>query len=99
MYFMCKSTRMFYNVGAKLSGPICNYAINRVVSTKSNSLKSRTTLKFGLLGVTMGALVGTGYSIQRMNTSYNHIQDAQTAIAVLKEVPKIYPSKEVCTCS
>ncbi|EFA00341.1 prostaglandin E synthase 2 [Tribolium castaneum] len=61
--------------------------------TTHRSLKG--VFKLGLAGVTVGALVGTGYSIHRLNQPRGHIINEETAIPILEELPKIAPSREV----
>lgn len=51
--------------------------------------------KLGLVGVTVGALVGTGYSIRQLNKPNAHIINEETTIPLLSDVPKIKPSKQV----
>ncbi|XP_044269831.1 prostaglandin E synthase 2 [Tribolium madens] len=61
--------------------------------TTRRSLKG--VFKLGLAGVTVGALVGTGYSIHKMNQPRGHIINEETAIPVLGELPKVAPSRQV----
>lgn len=51
--------------------------------------------KLGLVGVTVGALVGTGYSIKQLNKPNTHIINEEITIPLLEEVPKINPSRRV----
>lgn len=51
--------------------------------------------KLGLMGVTVGALVGTGYSIRQLNKPNAHILNEQTKIPLVENVPKIQPSRKV----
>lgn len=52
--------------------------------------------KLGILGVGIGALVGTGYSIHHLNKPNTHILNEQTKISLLENVPQIQPSRRVC---
>lgn len=51
--------------------------------------------KLGLVGITVGALVGTGYSIHQLNKPTAHILNEQIKIPLLQNVPKIQPSRKV----
>ncbi|KAJ8925007.1 hypothetical protein NQ315_001172 [Exocentrus adspersus] len=51
--------------------------------------------KIGLVGVTMGAIVGTGYSIHQRNKPRAHIINEQTFIPTIDEMPQIKPSRTV----
>lgn len=55
----------------------------------------RGIFKVGLAGVTMGAIMGTGYSIHQMNKPRAHIINEQTFIPAVKEIPNINPSRQV----
>lgn len=68
----------------------------RFSSTKTGSNKtSKGIIKIGLAGVTVGAIVGTGYSINYMNQPKAHILNEETIISPIKEIPDIVPSKSV----
>lgn len=56
---------------------------------------SKGFLKIGLVGITAGALLGTGYSIHHMNQPRAHITNEETVIPSMKEIPKIKPSRQV----
>lgn len=68
----------------------------RNFATKSNAGRiTKGIFKVGLVGVTMGAIVGTGYSIHHMNKPRAHIINEQTFIPAVKEIPNINPSRQV----
>lgn len=52
-------------------------------------------VKVGLVGVTAGALVGTGYSIHQLNQPRGHIVNEESTIPILEEIPKIEPTRRV----
>ncbi|KAF7270782.1 hypothetical protein GWI33_016287 [Rhynchophorus ferrugineus] len=53
------------------------------------------TTKQSLTGITVGALVGTGYSIHKKNKPRDHIINEQTFIEPVSHLPKIKPSRRV----
>lgn len=59
--------------------------------------QKRGVFKLGLVGVTVGALVGTGYSIQQLNKPKGHIVNERLEVPVMKrgEIPKIEPTRKV----
>lgn len=68
----------------------------RFVSTNSRSNRNfKGMLKIGLAGVTVGAVVGTGYSIHYLNQPRAHILDEETVINPIETVPKFTPTKSV----
>lgn len=71
----------------------------RFVSTKSRSNKTlKGMFKIGLAGVTVGAVVGTGYSIHYMNQPRAHIINEETVLTPIESVPEFVPTKSVsCT--
>lgn len=77
---------------------IINYSYNfcqhRSMSTKYLQ-KGKTLFKLGLAGITMGAIVGTGYSVHSMNKPRTHILNEQTFISSLDKIPKIKPTKQI----
>lgn len=81
---------------------VCRTALLAPCSVISRSLSSglpknggRNVFKLGLVGVTVGALVGTGYSIHQLNKPQTHISNEEISIPVVPEVPKVIPSKRV----
>ncbi|CAH1155568.1 unnamed protein product [Phaedon cochleariae] len=66
----------------------------RKYSTKTERV-SRGMFSIGLTGITVGALVGTGYSIHYMNKPRGHIINEETTIPIFQDIPKIEPSKSV----
>ncbi|KAK9881466.1 hypothetical protein WA026_016350 [Henosepilachna vigintioctopunctata] len=71
-----------------------NAAKMRLYSTKKTG-KAKSVIKLGLAGVTVGAIVGTGYSIHSHNKPRSHIQNEQTFIPIVEEIPKIEPSRKI----
>lgn len=71
-----------------------------VVAYRSYSSNVRQSFKgifkLGLTGITLGALVGTGYSIHQMNKPRMHIINEEISIPLIEELPKIQPSRQVC---
>ncbi|KAL3283747.1 hypothetical protein HHI36_017916 [Cryptolaemus montrouzieri] len=55
----------------------------------------RSIFKLGLVGITMGAIVGTGYSIHNQNKPRSHIMNEETVIPILDNIPKIKPSRKI----
>lgn len=51
--------------------------------------------KLGLVGVTVGCLVGTGYSIQQLNKPTGHILNEEITIPLLENIPKVNPSRQI----
>lgn len=73
-------------------------SVNRTITRRYASGmpgNKKGVFKLGLVGVTVGALVGTGYSIRQLNKPNTHIINEQITIPVLEEVPKINPSRQV----
>lgn len=68
----------------------------RYISTKSRTNRTlKGMFKVGLAGVTVGAVVGTGYSIRYMNQPRAHILNEETFIGPVETVPKFIASKSV----
>lgn len=68
----------------------------RFQGTKVPPKKSTGFFKLGLAGVTVGALVGTGYSIHQKNNPKDHFINEHTFIETVSEIPDIKPSRRVC---
>lgn len=68
-------------------------ANRRCLNTSANSRNS--ILKLGFVGVSVGALIGTGYSIRQRNKPNSHIMNEQTTIPLVHKVPDIKPSRNV----
>ncbi|XP_050508455.1 prostaglandin E synthase 2 [Diabrotica virgifera virgifera] len=66
---------------------------NFTTSTSRNI--KRGTFRLGLTGITVGALVGTGYSIHYMNKPRAHILNEEITIAQVKEMPSMKPTRFV----
>ncbi|KAG5898251.1 hypothetical protein JTB14_029629 [Gonioctena quinquepunctata] len=67
---------------------------NYVTKPKTEKV-SKGMFRIGVAGVTVGALVGTGYSIHYMNRPRAHILNEETTIPVFKELPDIKPTKQI----
>ncbi|XP_060535755.1 prostaglandin E synthase 2 [Cylas formicarius] len=93
MNFLTKNGR---NLGRVLisNAPAPTHTTVRLAST-NRPAKLKGLFKLGLAGVTVGALVGTGYSIHQMNQPRGHIINEHTFIEPLKEIPQIEPSRKV----
>ncbi|XP_066138942.1 prostaglandin E synthase 2 [Euwallacea fornicatus] len=70
--------------------------LRRFSSNKSIPRKTlKGVLKLGLAGVTVGALVGTGYSIHHRNNPKDHMSNEKSFIEPLSNIPEIKPSRKV----
>ncbi|KAJ8975886.1 hypothetical protein NQ317_011357 [Molorchus minor] len=68
----------------------------RSYATESKTFPaSKGIFKVGLVGITVGAIVGTGYSVHLMNKPRAHIVNEQSFISQVKELPPIKPSRRV----
>lgn len=82
-----------------LNHPISPQSAILTVRCFTSSSKSKNGIfKLGLVGITVGALVGTGYSIRQLNKPNAHILNEQTRIPLLDNVPEIKPSRRVSIC-
>lgn len=93
-----------YTFLSNITRDVCIKFLNRrmiTTGTANANTKSRSTLKLSILGVGLGALIGTGYSIHQLNKPRGHILNEQTTIPMLNEIeiPKITPSKKVSCAS
>lgn len=79
-----------YNINDSIKQSLLhrNYA-----SKPPKSFKS--FFKLGLVGISVGALVGTGYSIHQKNKPRTHIANEEIVIPVIDSLPKIAPSRKV----
>ncbi|XP_044732060.1 prostaglandin E synthase 2 [Chrysoperla carnea] len=68
--------------------------IMRLMSTEKK-VKQSGGLKIGLIGITAGAIGGTGYSIYKLNEARGHIINETMLHPILKDMPKIEPSRRV----
>lgn len=67
----------------------------RLASSKASPKKAKAIFKVGLAGVTVGALVGTGYSIHQRNNPKDHLINEKIFIEPLEEIPQFKPSRVV----
>ncbi|XP_065161734.1 prostaglandin E synthase 2 [Atheta coriaria] len=65
----------------------------RDVSTTGPKTVKKSGVRLGMASLTVGALVGTGYSIHQLNKPRLHILNEQTTIALIDNVPQIAPTK------
>lgn len=85
------TNRLFFNNSHLSRKPVLTY-----VRCFASSPKSKKSLfKLGLVGITVGALVGTGYSIHHLNKPKAHILNEQIKIPLVQSVPIIQPSRKV----
>lgn len=69
---------------------------SRNFTFRSNkSSRPGSVFKLGLTSVTIGALLGTGYSIHHLNKPRGHIINEVMTIPSVKSIPDIKPSREV----
>lgn len=75
---------------------VCDVALCRGYATATKK-PGKGLFKLGLVGITVGALIGTGYSVKQLNKTHTHIANEQTVIPFIKkeEVPQIKPSRKV----
>ncbi|XP_022920268.2 prostaglandin E synthase 2 [Onthophagus taurus] len=64
-------------------------------NTAGNVKSPRGFIKLSLVGLSVGALVGTGFSIHKNNKTTTHIINEETTIPPLKEIPKIPPTRKM----
>lgn len=96
MSFLCN--KLISNVGRVFlhNSFITQNTVLTTVRCFTTSSRSKTGIyKLGLAGATVGALVGTGYSIHQLNKPNAHILNEQTNIPVVENVPEIKPSRKV----
>lgn len=70
---------------------------NNLLQCRNYGTKSpkRGIFKLGLIGVSFGAIVGTGYSINYLNKPKQHISNEELAIPIIESIPEVMPSKQV----
>lgn len=98
MSLLC--SKLLCNAGrVLLNHPVSPQNAILTVRCFGSSPKSKKGIfKLGLVGITVGALVGTGYSIRQLNKPNAHILNEQTRIPLLESVPEIKPSRRVSSC-
>jgi microsomal prostaglandin-E synthase 2 len=75
---------------------LCAWNTRALVRNYSSGRRSHGgVFKLGLAGVTVGALVGTGYSIHRLNQPRLHIINEEINIPMINELPKVTPSRQM----
>ncbi|XP_030765857.1 prostaglandin E synthase 2 [Sitophilus oryzae] len=92
--FYGNSSLISQNTFKNINHHLCLLPV-RSISTSSKPRSLKGFFKLGLTGVTVGALVGTGYTIHHQNKPRGHIINEQTFIEPVKEVPKVEPSRKV----
>lgn len=71
--------------------PYCGY-IRRAFTT--DKVKQISTLKLSLIGVSIGTLVGTGYSLSKINET-NNLTHEEIVIPRINTTPAVKPSRQV----
>lgn len=95
IHFLSRNISGLKNVH-QLSNKCTRIPKYRTISTKSRSKQtSKGMFKIGLAGITVGAVVGTGYSIHYMNQPRAHILNEEIVLSPLETIPEITPSKSV----
>lgn len=67
----------------------------RCFRNSSTSKLLKGTFRIGLTGITVGALLGTGYSIHYYNKPRAHILNEEIIIPTVKEIPDIKPTRVI----
>lgn len=68
----------------------------RLIGTKNNGQNTvKNTIKYSLIGASVGAFVGVGYFFHNSNNTKLHITQGEEIITLIKDVPKIEPSRRV----
>lgn len=68
----------------------------RFMSTKPKSATSlKGMFKIGVVGITVGAVIGTGYSIHQLNHPRTHIMNEEVILKPVENIPNVVPSKSV----
>lgn len=93
-------SRTFYcmlNSGFKLPANFMysKFALRRFSSKINNSSTIKSTLKYSLIGASVGTFIGVGYFIHSNNNTNIHVTQSEEVITLLKDVPKIEPSRRV----
>lgn len=64
-------------------------------SFNTGKVKQTSTLKLSLIGASIGTLVGTGYSLKKINET-NSLTHEEITIPKIDTVPAVKPSRKVC---
>ncbi|XP_056640655.1 prostaglandin E synthase 2 [Diorhabda sublineata] len=67
----------------------------RFLRNSSTTKLLKGTFRIGLTGITVGALLGTGYSIHYYNKPRAHILNEEITIPTVKEIPDIKPTRVI----
>lgn len=69
----------------------------RLFQTSARLAKPKSVVKMSLIGASVGALVGAGYSVNKINKDRENISNegTQTEIEILERMPDIKPSRKV----
>lgn len=95
LHFVSRNVTLSKHV-LQLSNKFTKVPKFRNIATKSRSKQTlKGMFKIGVAGITVGAVVGTGYSIHYMNQPRAHILNEETILTPLERIPNITPSKSV----
>ncbi|GJQ88054.1 Su(P) [Trypoxylus dichotomus] len=68
----------------------------RFITDRGNEVNTGSNyFKLSLIGVSVGAAVGTGYSIYELNKTTTHIVNEETSIPLIASIPPIKPSRQI----
>lgn len=95
MFFrrICSTKNIFFKLP---NGYICSDTNLRWFRTKSADRSTvKNTIKYSLIGASLGAFVGVGYFFHNSNNTKLHLTHSEEVQTFLKDVPKIQPSRRV----
>lgn len=73
----------------------CNQTLTVRRFSSGEQKKLKGLFKLGLTGITVGAVVGTGYTIHKYNQPRQHIINEELTIPSIDKLPKIEPSRKI----
>lgn len=80
------------NVRSK--GCIINY--RHITNSGAERVNESTNyLKLSVIGVSVGAVAGTGYSLYKLNKTTTHILNEEIFISPIDNIPESIPSRQV----
>ncbi|XP_018319954.1 prostaglandin E synthase 2 [Agrilus planipennis] len=98
MSFLCRSSKLTRNTSYLFKyykNIVVGHTHDNIRRFTSSAKKSRSFVKLGLVGVTLGGVIGTGYSIHQLNQPKTHILNEEVAIPLIENPPEIPPSKKI----